>query len=74
MNTRVTWWIRDGYATFEASEVVPGKISLYAAEMLLDRATAKTNHDLKSLPKFCAAYYSCAGPDDWGIVRVENEV
>jgi len=74
MKTRVSWWIRDGDATWRGEDYVSRRVSLSEAEALLDHATAKENRDLKSLPKFCSTYYGCAAPDDWGITRVECEI
>ena len=71
--TRVTWWIRDGAATLEGSDVVPGQHSKEMAEQLLDEATARVDKDLRTLPKFCAAYYGCEDATDWGIVSAEPE-
>jgi hypothetical protein len=69
--TRVTWWIRDGHATLEGSEIVPGQLGKHEAEVMLDHATVRYDKDLKSLPTFCERFYSCADPDDWGIISTE---
>lgn len=71
--TRISWWIRDGHATLEGTDLVPGQIGKPEAEVMLDHATARYDKDLHTLPRFCAAYYSSSDPDDWGIVRVEDE-
>ena len=71
--TRVTWWIRDGAATLEGTDVVPGRIGKPEAEVMLDHATATHGKDLKSLPRFCERFYGCEDPCDWGIITVEEE-
>jgi len=71
--TRVSWWIRDGHATLEGWDVVPGQLGKPEAEVMLDHATARYDKDLASLPRFCSAYYGCTDPDDWGILSTELE-
>ena len=72
MRTRVIWWIRDGPATLEGYDYVPGHISKEMAEQLLDEATARVGADVHTLPRFCAAYYGCDDAEDWGIASVEE--
>ena len=70
--TRISWWIREGAATLEGSDLVPGQVGKPEAEALLDHATARRGRDLKTLPRFCSVYY-CNHPDDWGIISTEEE-
>jgi hypothetical protein len=72
-STRVTWWIRDGPATLEGSDVVPGQVSKPEAEVMLDHATARVGADVHTLPKFCRSFYSCDDAEDWGIKSCEPE-
>jgi hypothetical protein len=49
-------------------------VGKHEAEVMLDHATATYNKDLKSLPQFCASFYGCEDPDDWGVKSGEEIV
>jgi hypothetical protein len=72
VSTRIRWWIRDGPATWKGEDIFPGRVSKTKAEAMLDHATASHDRDTKSFPHFCATFYSCEDPRDWGIVDVEE--
>ena len=74
MKTRIHWWISEDSATLEGSDLVSGQLGKHEAEVMLDHATAPHSRDLKSLSRFCSAYYSCTDPSDWGILSTEEEV
>ena len=71
--TRVSWWIRDGAATLESWDLVPGQLSKPEAEVMLDHATAQVDRDVETLPRFYAAYYSCDDATDWGVKNCDPE-